>query len=90
MLDTQPVEYGEPECTSLQSRDADAIAIVHIFKQRKKLATYSEALEKLLQLTKEAGLHLHDTPPIQRAYPVVGTIGGNAVVDPPRRRRNSR
>ena len=51
--------------STIQTRDEDTIEIVETFKTRKGIATYSEALEKLVQRAKDAGLHLADQPLIK-------------------------
>jgi len=41
---------------------------LEIFKNRRGYATYSEALDKLVQRAKEAGLHLADRPTTPAAH----------------------
>ncbi len=47
---------------TLSTQDEDTIETVNVFKDRKGYGTWSEALEKLVQRAKEAGLHLADAP----------------------------
>jgi hypothetical protein len=48
---------------TIQTRDPDTLDTVEVFKQRKGIATYSEALEKLVGRAKEHGLHKRDIEP---------------------------
>jgi len=57
-----------PEVVRVSSADPDTMETLEIFKNRRGYATYSEALDKLVQRAKEAGLHLADRPTTPAAH----------------------
>jgi hypothetical protein len=69
-----------PNVETITTRDADTIEVVEVFKVRKGIGTYSEAMEKLIARAKDAGLHLHDASLVAGRIPVLGTIGDKGSV----------
>jgi hypothetical protein len=48
---------------NITSTDEDTIETVEVFKNRLGIATYSRAMDKLIQRAKEHGLHKRDIEP---------------------------